>query len=40
MMEGERHKKGNGKQPGKAEKGDKLATEGAIAKEHEDSNGG
>ncbi len=37
-MEGEKHRKGKGKQPGKVEKSDKITIEGAMAEEQE-SNG-
>ncbi len=37
-MEGEKHRKGKGKQPEKAEKSDKITIEGAMAEEQE-SNG-
>ncbi len=39
-MEGEKYRKGKGKQPGKAEKSDKITIEGAMAEEQDESNGG
>lgn len=39
-MKGEKHKKGKGKQSGKAEKDDKTGTEAAIAEEYGEVNGG
>lgn len=39
-MEGEKHQKCKGKQPGKAEKGEKIVSGGAMAKEQGESNGG
>lgn len=39
MMEGEKYKKGKGKQLGKVEKNDKITTEGIVAEEQGESNG-
>ena len=38
-MEGEKYRKGKGKQSGKAEKGEKITTEGVMADEQGESDG-
>ncbi len=38
MMEGEKNRKGRGKQPGRAERGDEI--EGAVDEEHGERDGG
>lgn len=40
MMEGGKYKKGKGKQSGRAEKSDKIATEVATVDEHGECNSG